>query len=801
MSTNIFLADLEAAPESADQPREPNIFLADLEGMPPAPEGFGKKAVRTAVQAPLGLLKKFRASYIPDLLKGAVEGASQNVLAELGEEDPSLRPGTEGYKQAQEAMGSLSKYMPTQGLLEEVLEEKTGAPLAPKTPLQKALRMGGEAAGFRPGSLGHKATAGVVTPALEKLLEMVDLPGTQGAKIPEIYRQTAAFAGGQMTPAPKLTKEVHPSGIIKRRFEDIEKPTKVSPGKYQKIVESVEGDVKQIAEDLLKEEPLTKEAIEDPTYQEKLDESLAQVSEKAKEIPFSFKPKQLLSFMKRRLKNWQKDLKGVSLSESEKTFVEEFQNIMTDIAEGRGQYTFKDLVDQYRKFNKSLGEYFDPSKPKSANQGKRNALLEANRSIAEFFDTVAPGSEFSKLFKDTNKRYARKADVDLVSDTLDGIFEGGKIDFKAVDKLLDPSRTNLRRSFQNSMGKEGFAHFEKGLRDVMGMKNPMGLLKKAESAGFGKLASLAGSYLMHPSLAKLKIGYDLAKDLPNMFLDKPQLAVKWERAVDGFKKGKFQEAQDNFEKLDSEMHKTAEKAKSLGERGRVLPEGFEEAKIAEKATEKMPGEKESYYLFPSKAEISSFKLKDKPLPIHPHDINMLSGKPRPENLSKNIMFKNSWDQLMKRDKFKEYYDFKGETKKIGKVGDFIKNENLRRIYKDVLDTPVNIKKGNENYFRRSEKEITLSDNLTPHLFYSNLIHETHHALQNKYRPEGSLYKKESYWKKQYGRGRYLKHHVEAKARMAERYAAKDLIKARKAAMKTKEKSPVSRPISVDVPEP
>ncbi len=582
MSSNIFLSDLENAPEAPTQESKPNIFLSDLEGMPPAPEGFTKKAVRTAVQAPLGLLKKFRASYIPDLVKGAVEGASQNVLAEMAEEDPNLRPGGKGYQQAQEAMGSLSKYMPTQGLLEQILEEKTGAPLSPQTPLQKALRMGGEAAGFRTGSLGHKATAGFVTPALEKLLEMVELPGTDGAKIPEIYRQTAAFAGGQATPAPKLTKELHPSGLTKRRFESLDKPTKVSPAKYQQIVESIEGDVRKLSEDLLKKEPLTKEALEDPTYQQRLDEGLAQVGEKAKEIPFNFSPKQLRSFMQRRLNTWLRERKGVSLSESEKTFVEEFRKIMEDVSEGRQEYNTKDLVDQYRKYNQSLGEYFDPTKPKGANQGKRDALLEANRSVAEFFDTVFPGTEFSNLFKDTNKRFSRKADLETVSNTMDAMFEGGKINFKIAEKILDPRKANLRRSFQNAMGKEGFSAFEKGLKDLQGMKNPLGLLKKAESAGFGKLATLAGSYLLHPTLAKGKLALDVIKELPKAFLDKPQLAITWESALNDLKKGRFKESQYQFEKLESEMKKGAEKTKSLSERAKVLPEEFAQKKIDKK---------------------------------------------------------------------------------------------------------------------------------------------------------------------------------------------------------------------------
>jgi hypothetical protein len=754
MAGNRFLEQIEEPKGKTD-----NRFLKGIETSFPEGEKGAKSLLRTFLQPVLGYAKRY--TYPLDLFKLASEGASRNVLAELAEEEPELRGGV-----AEQARQKSMGYLPTQELAEELIEEKSGVPLTPKTELQKKARLAGTAAGFRQGGLAAKSTAALAAPLIATGLEKVGAP--------ESIAEIGGLLASGAVPSAQVSKVTKPSGMSSRFFEKVKKPIKVSPGRHEKINEALEGDFRDISDRILSKNPDYKSIKEDPSYRENLNEAFDKVTELADQIPETVHQRHLLSFMKRRARVEEREMKGITPSESEETFRKEFGGLMHKVSDGPTESSISHLVDQFRKNNSELAAYFEPGKSKSYNTGKRDALLEYNRSIQELFETVHPNSEFAKIFREQNKKWSQLSDVDFIEGKLNKIFEGGKIDFPQVAKLMDKSKENLRRPFRRIMGKDGFKDFEALLKDFISVKSPYALLKKAEIAGFKDLAKLAGSYIIHPNLAKLQASAKILKNATRMLLDKPQLSVKWKSAFDNLKAGNYEKAQEEFQALDSEAKAISEKVKPFQSKARVVPEGYS-PEFGHRVFEENP----RYFANPHEEELAEYRMKEPTELLSEKQFGRYFGRNNPPPTpQEQVLYERSWPTLMKKDSYNSYYEGKpGES--IGKLGDFLKNPKIRSMYSDVLDTEVRISQKNP-YYNTEAKAIYMPPNIAPQEFYQALMHESHHALQDYY---NRLVKYPYYAHHVDTREKYLKHPIEARARLAARYAAKDLQKARKTTQK------------------
>jgi hypothetical protein len=814
MTTPDFLQN--AVRINKSQPTRPDF----LEGAAPyqAPEKY--PGFRTAAQVPLGYVHA-RYTWPLDLLKMAASGGAENLLKEMEEFTPTSQEAAER-----------SNIIPTQSDVERFVEKKTEIPLEAKTKLQKLLRMGTEAATFKPGNLLTKGVAGVTAPGVAE--------GLKAAGVQEDLADVLGFTASGAAPELSVSKISKPSGLTSRQFEKITKPTSVSPERHKKISESVESDFKKITENLLSKHPNYQSITSDPLYKEKLSNNLNQVEQLAENIPQNFKRQNLYAFMKRRLNTARREMKGITPTESEETFNKEFENAIGRVKEGPERFDTKALVRQYRKNNLELADYFEPGKSKAYNTGKRDSLLEYNRSIEELFDTVFPNSEFSNYFKEQNRLWREMSDVESIEESLGKVFGEEKIKFNELNKLMDPGRANLRRPFQRMMGKEGFKDFELLLRDMKSIENPYVLLKKSDAAGYKTLARLAGEYLLHPDLAKAGTAWELAKTGLRALLDKPQIAVEWKSALDFLKQKKLPEAQASFEKLDKDVKATIEKTRPFAKQARTIPEEYAETR-PEMATEVIP---KDYDFKPNQDVLKKFSLKEKPIPLTKFDVAVAQEESPKLSKDMEVLFKNQWDNLMPQEMYHYYKNpqkFEKDYNRKMVFGDFIKNQKLRKVYKDVLDVPVDItnrgltagegglyglSKDNlefppelVNYVlkdptfrvspqlfdwllemgyldRRGKGKIVIRPGFSPATFYSSLIHEGHHAFQAQekiFKPFLSVGRTKSYKTKAgltispfASNAQYWEKRIEIGARLAEKAATKDLIKARNAAIKTRE---------------
>lgn len=515
-------------------------------------DSWGKSALRSILQLPLGVAQKF--TYPLNILQlfgqgealAGLEEFSDERIAELKELFPSAPwenfKGIDREKYL-EGVQAASNSFPTQQNLESLIEEKTGIPLTPRNKLQNLARLGGTAAAFKSGTLGQKGIAGAIAPSVAGGLEAVGVPEP-------IAELGGLVASGINVPSPNISRVTKPSGLPTRRYESVTKPTKVSEGRFNKINEKVEADFKNISDQLFEGSNPTYSAMkEDPTFKRKVEGLFEKVTENAESIEGTIHPLPLRNGLRDKLTKSNKG--GLTPDEYEKAYRKEMKVVLKDLP--RDEMSAAELVEQYRKNNKSLNGYFEVGKSNNANRAKRDILLDYNREIAEVIQKKYPDTEFSKLFEQTNKQWSQIKDVESVDKFMEELFSG-KIKYKKGAAFFDKEKVS--KPFERLLGKEKFKQFETLMDDLSSTEKAMSMIKAAETKGYKDMGKMAIGYLIHPSLAKGKFIVDTSKTAWQSLLDKPQLIVTWKKGVESIKQGNFAEAEKAFIVLDKELEKS-----------------------------------------------------------------------------------------------------------------------------------------------------------------------------------------------------------------------------------------------------
>jgi hypothetical protein len=228
-----------------------------------------------------------------------------------------------------------------------------------------------------------------------------------------------------------------------------------------------------------------------------------------------------------------------------------------------------DLIDQYRKHNKSFGEIKEPGQSFEYNQAKRDALLAHNRGIAELIEELNPNSQLSNMFKETNERWSRIMDSEAIDEFLGDMFNG-KINFKAGRDFFE--KKGIAAPLKKALGKEGFGQFNTLINDMMSYEQGHSLLKNAKSSAEKELVKGMGAYIMHPKLGVAKFGLSALKGgyktMYEMFLRSPKIGIIWDRGVNAAKKGNFKAAKTEFDKIN----KVREEAEAIKPDEIIFPE-------------------------------------------------------------------------------------------------------------------------------------------------------------------------------------------------------------------------------------
>ena len=521
-------------------------------------ESFGKSMLRKIIQVPKGISQGTAYGITTNLvyMLGAGEALDEEEVDRIRaiSERENVPFDEEKFRENyQEALNAI----PTINNIASAIEKKTGVPLEARDRLDKFIEFASSAGKIVPANMAIRGT----NVGLPKAISGTAVAGANEALteagVPEWLSNILSF-GILKTPSAGSAElsfgKEKPSGLPSRRFEKITKTTKVSPSRFEKINEKLEGDFKKVSDKILAEKPTYQEIKTNPTaYADKLDKGFEELETLASEIPMKVSPSKLTFFMNKRRSDRNLDLKGITPSEAETSFRKEFARMTNSVSKSGKEFSIQQSIDQFRKNNKELSQYFEPGKSKAFNVGKRDALLEYNRSIQDFFENTMPNSEFTELFKEQNHKWSQLKDFEFVEDKLGKIFEGDKVNFKDISKVLDKKNINYRKPFESIMGKEGFSDFQDLIKDFKSIENPYSLLRRAETAGFTDLAKIAGHFLIHPTLGKFRATWHLSKEAFQALLDKPQIGITWKKAIDDLKVGKFAEAEVGFNKLKQEV--------------------------------------------------------------------------------------------------------------------------------------------------------------------------------------------------------------------------------------------------------
>ncbi len=516
-----------------------------------------KSWLRTGMQIPLGIGQA--VTYPLDLFqmlgRGMAVDPEEIDHIEMISEREGIPFDREKYMQAVESASSI---FPTQSNLEQLIEESTGFPLQPKTKGQKLLRLASSAGKFAPGTLVQKGVAGATAAGTAAGLEQLGVP----EPIAELGGLALSGVAAKVTPAvsPKIKPVTKPSGLPARRFEKIKEPRTVPGKKIEQIHSKLEGDFRKISDEIIKDSPISKTKgilQENPAFKAELGEQFKKVESLAEQLPEKIDPNKLKKSLLKKIS----EKEGIGFAPSEydkdyKKFMNEFINEIPN-----KEIPIKDGVKQYRKTNASLSEAYDPSRSKAFNKAKKEALLDSNRVLADVMGEIYPDTEFINLFKDTNKIRSQIYDIESMNKFIDGMFDG-EVKFKKGRKFFE--NANEARPFKRALGEENFPKFEQLMKDLLSSEKPAQMLKVAKQKGFGDLVETAGAFIIHPTIGKAKLAYDVSKrsyqSLVNALIDKPQYMFTLENGLDALKKGNFKSAEKSFNTLEKDV-KTAERSR------------------------------------------------------------------------------------------------------------------------------------------------------------------------------------------------------------------------------------------------
>ena len=505
MSTSSFFSDLDMPEVSKSQE---NSFFSDLSpktvGRTGAPIA-SKEFVDNAIQIPLGLFKK--ATYLVDLWNAAATGESLAELedldpyriAQLRQEFPQVEwpePGkeidkTKFLQSIEQAQASL----PTQENIEKAFEERLKISLRPKTPAQKRLRLGGEAASF-PAETSQKVISGLLAPTYEMGLEEAGVPeqiaepvafGLSQLRVPAAAEEES-FLGITKRPPTEPSAGEPPSDLIS--YPSVGDTEKIGPSGIQELVKSSKVNPDKIGD------VFSKRAFKNTSQGGKaisneiraLDDAAYKAVNKNYEISRSLNKGVIVErpILVGELRNSLKELEQIpSLSSPEKQLRTSIKQILkrlegSEAGEFVGTYkpiSNQILIDQIQSLRKKVdydfahgdaSNIFRPTirhlqesveNAASSNPKALNAWKEATNSYREWAETfdspyVRPLRNTSN--KDFSKMYKRTLDVDeygVLKDVLNKSKKGRAlsemIERDLIEKRLgkfykDPSKITLR---------------------------------------------------------------------------------------------------------------------------------------------------------------------------------------------------------------------------------------------------------------------------------------------------------------------------------------------------------------------
>ena len=340
-----------------------------------------------------------------------------------------------------------------------------------------------------------------------------------------------------------------PSGITDRRFELLNKEKQVTPRELQNIVKTVEEDFGRISNDLFQQSQTVRNVENIPGYIEQVNQNFGKLEQLADQLPGTISRDSLVGSIQSTRKVSPR--KGVVRDELEKAYDAAMNQLINDLPPG--EYTPRQLLDQYRKNNKRYGDIAEKNLSVEANQGKLQAQRDFNLAIAESFDQNYPGSQFSEPFQYMNKINTEIESYKAIKDTVNSAFTKNGINYQVFEKSLsDPI---FQRQVNAVLGPDGAKQFKGLLNDMVSQKDAYSLLRTSgipEGQIDPALDLLIKTYVISPKTSKFITAMSYARKAFSRGLSNPVYFNDWKRGIELFKNGNVNQAIPIFERLSRE---------------------------------------------------------------------------------------------------------------------------------------------------------------------------------------------------------------------------------------------------------
>lgn len=364
------------------------------------------------------------------------------------------------------------------------------------------------------------------------------------------------------------------SGMPLRGFRSNTKPKAVSDKTKQLITQNIEMDFKETSNRILSKASNYNELKNNPAFQEELDQAFAKLETLVAEIPETVSTKDIQNYFNKSIS--ESNYKGYADSEFERALKSNVNRVnkafqvreikpKIQLVDAQGnpiksapktvgrELSVDVAVEQYRKNNRQLKQYFEPGKSGAYNDAKKTVLLEENKAITAALKKKFPKSEFIEVFEQTNRDYERIMQFDFVENKIGGIFSDNKLNFTEAKKLLN--NTPFQRNLRNLVGAEIQQQFNGLLRDFGSIQDPYKLLRVAENSGLTKeLVKYAAPYLLGKEIGlastALKIGASGIRSFREVLLRNPDIIINWREGIKNFKAGNYPVAIRSFQEVE-----------------------------------------------------------------------------------------------------------------------------------------------------------------------------------------------------------------------------------------------------------
>lgn len=339
------------------------------------------------------------------------------------------------------------------------------------------------------------------------------------------------------------------SGLITRRFENLGKQKQITPRELQTITQEVEQDFNRISNEILQESQTVKNVENIPGYLEQVDQNFAKLEQLADQLPGTISRDSLVNSIQNTRKASPR--RGIVKDDYEKAYDAAMNQFINDLPPG--EYTPRQLLDQYRKNNKKFGDIAEGNLSKEANQGRLQANRDFNLAIAESFEQNYPGSQFSDPFQYMNKINTEIESYKAIKDTVNSAFTKNGINYSVFEKSLsDPI---FQRQVNAVLGPDGANQFKGLLNDMVSQKQAYSLLRTSgipEGQIDPNLEMLIKTYVISPKTSKAITAMSYIRKAFSRGLSNPNYFNDWKRGIELFKSGAVNQAIPIFDRLSRE---------------------------------------------------------------------------------------------------------------------------------------------------------------------------------------------------------------------------------------------------------